>query len=316
MKLDPKPIVDALIEAGETCRRIQEALVDADTLTKQDRSPVTTADFTAQAIIMRTLKEHYPEVPVVAEEDVSGISGPENAPMLERIAGFLPGWSKEDILDHVGGSGSPTGGMFFTLDPIDGTKGFLRREQYAQALALINNGTVVSAWLGCPNLYMEGADAAGVILSATRGEGAAIRSYDNAATSPLAVSGAGAGSAVRFLESVDPGHSDHQTQERVFAAFGPAAEFVRVDSQVKYALLAMGRAEVYLRLPHPETPDYKEKIWDHAAGARIVEEAGGRVTDADGRPLDYTVGKRLVNNRGILATAAGLHDRVLKQLKS
>ena len=72
-------------------------------------------------------------------------------------------------------------------------------------------------------------------------------------------------------------------------------------------------ADVYLRLP--TRADYREKIWDHAAGALIVTEAGGRVTDVDGRPLDFTRGSSLLDNRGVLATNGLLHDRVLKAIR-
>jgi len=91
-------------------------------------------------------------------------------------------------------------------------------------------------------------------------------------------------------------------------------EPVRMDSQAKYAVLASGGGEVILRLLSPEKPDYREKIWDQAAGALILEEAGGRITDLDGRSLDFTQGRMLVKNRGVLATNGRLHDTLLDTL--
>jgi 3'(2'), 5'-bisphosphate nucleotidase len=88
-----------------------------------------------------------------------------------------------------------------------------------------------------------------------------------------------------------------------------------MDSQVKYALLAAGEGEIYLRLLSSDRLDYKEKIWDQAAGSIIVEEAGGTVTDLDGRPLDFSRGRSLSGNRGICATNGILHDRVLEALR-
>ncbi len=79
-------------------------------------------------------------------------------------------------------------------------------------------------------------------------------------------------------------------------------------------MLAAGGGEVLLRLLSPKRPDYKEKIWDQAAGSIVVEEAGGRVTDLDGNALDFTRGKSLERNRGICATNGLLHDRVLTAL--
>jgi 3'(2'), 5'-bisphosphate nucleotidase len=86
---------------------------------------------------------------------------------------------------------------------------------------------------------------------------------------------------------------------------------VRLDSQAKYGVVARGDAAIYLRIPSPKQPDYREKIWDHAAGALIVEEAGGRVTDALGADLDFSRGRRLENNRGIVASNGYLHAAVL-----
>ena len=55
-----------------------------------------------------------------------------------------------------------------------------------------------------------------------------------------------------------------------------------MDSQAKYAVLAAGGGDVNLRLLSPSRPDYREKIWDQAAGSIVVEEAGGRVSDLNG----------------------------------
>ena len=71
---------------------------------------------------------------------------------------------------------------------------------------------------------------------------------------------------------------------------------------------------VYLRIP--TNADYEEKVWDHAAGSLIVEEAGGRVTDILGNPLDFSYGKTLKNNRGIIATNDFLHPTILKIIET
>jgi 3'(2'), 5'-bisphosphate nucleotidase len=79
--------------------------------------------------------------------------------------------------------------------------------------------------------------------------------------------------------------------------------------------VARGDAAIYLRLPSPKTPDYRECIWDHAAGAIIVEEAGGRVTDALGGELDFSQGRKLEKNRGIVASNGHLHSAILEEIK-
>ena len=87
---------------------------------------------------------------------------------------------------------------------------------------------------------------------------------------------------------------------------------VRLDSQAKYATVASGEADVYLRLP--TRADYREKVWDHAAGALIVAEAGGTVTDVDGR-RSTSAGATLAANRGVVATNGRLHRPILEALR-
>ena len=71
---------------------------------------------------------------------------------------------------------------------------------------------------------------------------------------------------------------------------------------------------LYLRIPASSEQGYRENIWDHAAGAIITEEAGGRVTDAFGHPLDFSSGIKLKKNYGIVVTNGILYDLVLKVL--
>ena len=76
--------------------------------------------------------------------------------------------------------------------------------------------------------------------------------------------------------------------------------------------MARGQANAYLRLP--TRADYVEKVWDHAAGSLIAREAGAVVTDVEGRPLDFTRGRRLEANRGVICAAPGLQERIIRAL--
>ena len=112
-----------------------------------------------------------------------------------------------------------------------------------------------------------------------------------------------------FCESVESGHSSHGDAARIAELLGVTAPPFRIDSQCKYAAVACGDASIYLRLP--TSADYQEKIWDHAAGWIVVKEAGGEVTDIHGRPLDFSAGRTLAENKGAVATNGRLHDRVI-----
>ena len=157
----------------------------------------------------------------------------------------------------------------------------------------------------------------GLLVAATVGAGATALPLDGVGISggaALRVSDDGEPSAARFCESVESGHSDQGHAAAVAQCLGIRTGPLRMDSQAKYAAVARGDASIYLRLP--TSRDYRENIWDHAAGTIVVEQAGGRVSDITGRSLDFSHGPRLEQNRGIVATNGRLHDAVIKAVGS
>lgn len=314
--------MQAVRDAATLCRAVQRG-VDLQAMDKKDRSPVTVADFGSQALVCRALEEAFPEDPVVAEEDSGELRQAAHAESRAKVLRFVTelrdGVDEETVCRWIdrGGAQGGAGDRFWTLDPIDGTKGFLRGEQYAIALALIVGGQIEVAAMACPNLAPRpeenGTAATGSLLVAVRGQGAELYPLDGGFPGvPVRVSGRDDWGLVRFCESVESGHSAHDWSAMVAQRLGITSPPVRLDSQAKYAVVARGEADVYLRLP--TKADYREKIWDHASGALILTEAGGVVTDLDGRPLDFGRGRELSENRGIVATNGPLHDRVLAAL--
>jgi len=309
-------MVDAVRAGARICRAVQATLAAADSIKKTDKSPVTVADLAAQAVVARRLGDAFPEIPLVGEEDSKVF---DDGPGAELVAAVLARvraeWPSADdpamrnAIDLGRGEGGAAG-RFFTLDPIDGTKGFLRGDQYAVALALVEDGRVVAGVLGCPNLPTRGGGK-GAVIVAVRGAGARLLAVDgdDVIGAAARVSSQRDPARARLCESVDKGHSDQSVSHAVVARMGVVAPPVRMDSQAKYGVLALGDGEVYLRVP--TDPKRSEWIWDHAAGAICVEEAGGRVTDLDGKPLDFGCGRALTANRGIVATNGALHDAVL-----
>lgn len=306
--------------AAILCEDVRREMV-GEHLTKQDRSPVTVADFGAQALICKKLGEEFPADPVVGEEDAHVLREAEGAEALAKVVHYVersvPGAGAEAVtawIDHGNGSVSP---RYWTLDPIDGTKGFVRGDQYAIALALVVDGKVTVGTLGCPHLPVDPERAGGergLLFSAVRGEGAFVRRLSGGEPTRIGVVAEDSGESFRLVESVESSHGHHSLQGRVASSIGIQSGPVRMDSQAKYGAVARGQAALYLRLPSPRTPDYRENIWDHAAGTLIVEEAGGRVTDVTGAPLNFGIGARMEDNRGVVVSNGRIHDRVLEEL--
>ncbi len=314
--------LQAVRAAARLCRRIQEERV-APAMTKADRSPVTVADFASQALIGRMLIESFPQDPLMAEEGSAALRTREGAETLRVVTEYLarlhPEATPESVcrwIDH--GTAAPAG-RFWVLDPIDGTKGFLRGEQYVVALALIERGEVVLGALGAPNLGHDlrpQVGGAGCALLAVRGRGSWATPLVEESLTRLQVSRRSEPQRARLLRSVESGHTDVAKIEAIADALGTREPPVLMDSQAKFALIAGGRAELILRLLSPHNPDYSEKIWDQAAGSIIVEEAGGRVTDLRGQPLDFAAGRELRNNLGVLVSNGLLHQVALQAVRA
>jgi HAL2 family 3'(2'),5'-bisphosphate nucleotidase len=305
--------VAAVRAASALCDGAQGRLVAGDTLTKGDDSPVTVADFAAQAVVCATLANALGTFELVGEEDPADLRDDARRSLRDGVADLVSAQlgrpvDAGTVVDWIGlGGADGTSDRYWTLDPIDGTKGFLRGDQYAIALALIERGEVVFGVLGCPNLPNPDGSRGALFVG---GEGRCEAWYADA-SAPVAVRVARPPSLAeaRVCESVESGHSDHDQSARIVERLGITAEPFRIDSQCKYASVARGDASIYLRLP--TRPGYREKIWDHAAGKFVVEQAGGRVTDVTGAPLDFRHGRRLERNRGVVATDAAFHDEVV-----
>ncbi|HSW45709.1 MAG TPA: inositol monophosphatase family protein, partial [Phycisphaerae bacterium] len=149
----------------------------------------------------------------------------------------------------------------------------------------------------------------GCLFVAVRGEGVLMRGLADPVERPVTVSRETDLSRASICESVESGHSSHDHAAAIAERLGVKGRPVRMDSQCKYAAVARGEASIYLRLP--TRADYEEKIWDHAAGWMVITEAGGQVTDVCGRPLDFSVGRTLRNNKGVVATNSRLHGPVV-----
>jgi 3'(2'), 5'-bisphosphate nucleotidase len=319
--------IEAVCTASAVSRAVQANLDQVRAATKDDRSPVTVADYAVQAIIALHLADAVgPEdMYIVGEEDASALRSDEQAiiraAVLEAVRAWRPTVTEDEVLDAIDRCDHDgTADGYWALDPIDGTKGFLRGQHYAIALGRIENGEVVAGAMGCPNLSIDQSfpldqrDASGVVYAASRGAGAWEFAGCDTNASPMGmVAREYTGDRpLRFCESAEKAHSNQSDSERIAERIGDVGEPARLDSQCKYALVARGQADAYLRLPTRK--GYVEKIWDHAAGLAIATEAGAIVSDITGSPLDFRHGPRLEQNRGVICAVPGLHERIIAMI--
>jgi len=311
--------LQAVSVAAELCRRVQQAMV-SPAMAKSDQSPVTVADFASQALFASLLQESFPEDVLVAEEDSRALR--EEAEALAAVHAFVaqarPGATAERVCAWIDRGMAEPQRRFWTLDPIDGTKGFLRGDQYVVAVALIEEGEVRVGAMGCPNLNCQiepDVGGEGCALLAVRGEGSWAYSLEGEPGPRLRVSEERDPRQARVLRSFESGHTNKALMDQILEAMGVQGPPVLMDSQAKYAILAAGGGELLFRLLSPSRPDYAEKIWDQAAGSIVLEEAGGKITDLRGQRLDFSQGRELRRNIGVLASNGLLHDAGLSAVR-
>ena len=323
--IDPKNpeikfALESIRQASLLVKQVQAEMI-SPAMTKGDRSPVTVADFASQALVAYHLKNSFPEDALVEEEDSAELK--KQPQTLANVTGFvqgiLPEATQQLVCEWIDHGGAHVEERYWTLDPIDGTKGFLRGDQYAAALALIEAGKVQIGVLGCPNLsngWQLDPGGPGSLVIAVRSEGTWTTALDAPGEfTQLKVSEISDPAQGRILRSFESGHTNVSQIDLFAEALGVQVDPVRLDSQAKYAVLAAGKGDLLLRLLSARQPDYREKIWDQAAGSIVLEEAGGMISDLDGNALDFTIGRSLLENRGVLASNTLLHRPSLEALE-
>ncbi|KAF3440605.1 hypothetical protein FNV43_RR18889 [Rhamnella rubrinervis] len=317
--------------------KVQKELLKSDVHSKSDKSPVTVADYGSQALVSFVLERELPteSFSLVAEEDSGDLRKDDAQETLQRITALVndtlasdgsytvSSLTTEDVLRAIDSGKSEDGssGRHWVLDPIDGTKGFVRGDQYAIALALLDDGKVVLGILACPNLPLASIGSGnqhsshnevGCLFFAKVGSGTYMQPLDGSSPVKVHVSAIQNPEEASFFESFEAAHSQHDLSSTIAKKLGVKAPPVRIDSQAKYGALSRGDGVIYLRFPHK---GYREKIWDHAAGSIVVTEAGGVVSDAGGKPLDFSKGKYLDVDTGIIVTNKKLMPSLLKAVK-
>lgn len=210
----------------------------------------------------------------------------------------------------------PHGKRVWIIDPLDGTSGFIYDRQFSIAISLIENNKIKLGVLGCPRINklnsLKYNNEEGYIFFAEKDKGAFVISLNNIVMYKINIKNKVKNTAILYTESFDSSHINKQIHDQVVKILRISNPPVKVDSQIKYALVASGDVSFYLRFPRVR--DYKEYVWDHAAGQLIVEEAGGTVTDVLGNEIYYEKSNKLEKNMGIVASNGAIHDEIVNIL--
>ncbi|CBI40861.3 hypothetical protein VitviT2T_014968 [Vitis vinifera] len=351
--------VHVVERACRLCVDVKRSLLSGDgrILEKNDQTPVTVADFGVQALISLELGKLFPSIPLVAEEDSAFLRSNNLADLVvDAVTGKAKFGDKQlthdDVLDAIdrGGKDAFTFGAnpatYWVLDPIDGTRGFLKgcEALYVVGLALVVEGEIVLGVMGCPNWQED--------LSSTE-----VQEDENKPSGPgiIMVSHVGCGTWIkRFYNILDNSPNMPDCWNRSFVdqcCLVHEARFCIPESQTweslplsdvkasadgisiadkeilllptccgslcKYLMVASGRASVFFLRARSEKTI---KVWDHAVGVICVHEAGGKVTDWNGSQLDIEVDqveRRVIfPSGGILVSNGNLHDRILEMISS
>jgi 3'(2'), 5'-bisphosphate nucleotidase len=313
-----EPILSAVRQAAVLCREVQHDSLGSINKFNKDKSesePVTIADYGSQVIIGRALAQHFPDDAVLAEEAGSQFLDLTSARQKSEIITLLTtlldiNVTQDDIVAWLDqGKGKSNAKRTWIIDPIDGTKGFVAMRHYAIGIGIVEAGQPVGAVVAAPG-YGDG-------ISADDNAGAVFYVKDGKAyQEPLSggearvITVSGRRENLRIVQSFE---KQHASKSRMAIAREKAAmddaQIIELDSMEKYALVANGDADVYMRLPNL-TSKRSHMVWDHAPGVALVLAAGGMVTDVDGSALDFSYGRTLPN-RGMLVSNGKVHERLI-----
>ena len=310
-----QPILDAVQLASSLCRRVQQT--DVIPAEKPGREPVTIADYGSQAILCRAVALHFPDDGMIAEESsaqfLSGLQPHQRQRVVTLVSETLrESVTEAEVIGWMDYGRNRDTSRKWVIDPIDGTKGFLGQRRYTIAIGLLENHRPIAGALGSPGYSSP--SGLGRMTYALNGEAWQIDLAGREATR-IQVSKRLPSDGYITAESFESDHADHAMISGIYEQAGVLQPIIeRMDGQDKYAMIAAGEADVYLRLSPKR--DYKEKIWDHAAGVAVIEAAGGRVTDMYGNALDFSLGQQLDSNTFVVVSNGQIHDALVQAIQA
>jgi len=330
-------------------RKLQKHTLDSkNSLEKSDFSPVTVGDFAVQAIITSALHDQFPDDTFVAEESADDLR--QNTALLDQVWDLveaerelglnskvplrLPS-SKDEILallDLGGKNERSDGPCTWVIDPIDGTKTFMEGTQYAINCALLVNGREEIGIVACPNMASHGSGADeryidtcghGTLIFARReGGNTSYRSMNPHCPGwgkqygthrhgdvPIALEHLSMADSPTYTSTILSLHQEVAKRLGIPSSRS-WPQNILYSSLMKYAALSVKRVQVVIRIFKYKS--WRSNIWDHAGGVLIYEKVGGKVTDLNGKAIDFSKGRKMSENYGLVCAPSSVHAEVLQ----
>lgn len=316
-------IKQAVRQAALLCQTVQHDSfhrIDKQSSGSTDKEPVTIADYGSQAIISRAIAQYYPDDAVIAEETGAQFLALTTPEQRTKVINLITRILDENVtqdevvawLDHgAGRQASRT----WVIDPIDGTKGFIAMRHYAIGVGILTDGHPTGSLMAAPNYTGQAlpGDVQGALFYVQGGQ-AYAEPLASGPAQPISAAKRTLDDAIVLVQSFEKAHASKARMAQVRHNAGMDHAVVReLDSMEKYAMVAAGDADVYLRLPNLDNTR-PHMSWDHAAGVALVLAAGGIVTDYDGTLLDFAHGETLPN-KAMLVSSGVFHERLVQATK-
>ncbi|MFX1442149.1 MAG: inositol monophosphatase family protein [Promethearchaeota archaeon] len=286
--------VDLVKKASEITEWFKKKGVE--TYLKKDRSPATVADYSSQIYILSRLKVSFPKDQVIAEENEMELIDDNSASQIKECFNDLDINDITDLKNLFNYRGQKSARQW-TVDPIDGTKGYMKGLKYAIGIGLMVNSDPKISVINVPQYKNNGI----AIFTAEQGQGAKA-SYGGKNFESIHVSNQINLKKARLCQSL---HYDLPWVTQFADKLG-IEKRIKMDSMAKFCLVADGSYDLYIK----PIMGFRAFTWDYGPGDLLVREAGGKVTDLDEERLVFKDEKCILRAPGIITSNGALHDEV------
>ena len=268
---------------------------------KEDDSPVTIADYATQIYIINKILEQFPEDQIIAEEDDNSFIDNKAKRSINSCYKALNIGENINIEKTLMIKDKKKTSRQWTVDPIDGTKGFQKGLSYAIGVGFMKKSDPKICAIAVPNYKKFGNTS----FFAEKDKGSKFAT-NISEFKPIKVS------HQSQLKQAKLCHSLHYDEPWVmdFAKRAEITNFIQIDSMTKFCMIADGTADLYVK-PMNKSRSF---AWDFLPGILLVQEAGGTVSDLRGNKIEFNNDKCIVSTPGLIASNSIIHNDIIAKL--